>query len=148
MRACKREGEKEREREREGRKREEERGRRPTRAERGERKDMVMTACVLCPAWTGTGSPVSCRQTTHRRRRDTQAGHQKRRRRTRRRRERRARKHRNPERSDPTEKPAAFSAPKPSQNTIPQQECQAPKIVPINCRSSPHKTPYAKVEEL
>ena len=43
-----RERERERKRKREGRKREEERGRRPTRAERGERKDM--TACVRCPA--------------------------------------------------------------------------------------------------
>ena len=39
----------------------------------------------------------------------------------------------------PAKKPAAFSAPKPSQNTIPQQECPAPKIVPLYAEVLPTK---------
>ena len=50
-----------------------------------------------------------------------------------------------PKEAIPAKKPAAFSAPKPSQNTIPQQECPAPKIVPLYRRSPPHKTLYANV---
>ena len=51
------------------------------------------------------------------------------------------RKNQDPEReTTPTKKPAAFSDQNQDKNTLPRQESLAPKNVPINCRSSPHKT--------
>ena len=98
----------ERERER-GEKEEEERGRRPTRGER-KRQDMKKT-CVLLPPVQVAGVRRPAKQTPRRRRKGTQAGHQKEGEGEEEGGREERRKPRNQAQTNPAKNPAAFSTP-------------------------------------
>ena len=130
--------ERERERERErGRKREEERGGRPTRADRGERKDLCKTCARPVHVPEVRRSPAGRAD----RRKEEAPKPAARKEEEEKKEGEKERKNQDPEReTTPTKKPAAFSDQNQDKNTIPRQESLAPKNVPIYCRSSPHKT--------